>query len=151
MAATFDLVHRIGKEYQKPSFGLSETIVDGATVPIVEKTVLAKPFCKLLHFERQFHPDAPKRHDPKIMLVAPLSAQQRTKIDLVLRAYLDGVHAADAQVDLFIHGTAAAVAQAVRTHGGVVKMSTGRITSARIPVARVEALEAPPLVSADYR
>lgn len=44
MAATFDLVHRIGKEYQKPSFGLSETIIDGATVPIVEKTVLAKPF-----------------------------------------------------------------------------------------------------------
>jgi hypothetical protein len=77
-----------------------------------------------------------------LVLVAPLSAQQRTKIDLVLRAYLDGVHAADAQVDLFIHGSAAAVAQAVRTHGGVVKMSTGRITSARIPVARVEALAA---------
>ncbi len=88
MAATFDLVHRIGKEYQKPSFGLNETIVDGQSVSVVEKAVVTKPFCKLLHFERQFDPDAPKRNDPKIMLVAPLSGHHSTLLRDTVRTLI---------------------------------------------------------------
>ncbi len=78
LAATFDLVHRIGKEYQKPAFDIGHTMVHGQEVAITERVILEKPFCKLLHFARQF-PDATARPaDPKILLVAPLSGHHAT-------------------------------------------------------------------------
>ena len=52
LAAGYDLLHRIGKYYEKPEFGLRNTLVDGKEVPIVEETLETKPFCKLLHFKR---------------------------------------------------------------------------------------------------
>ena len=81
-----------------------------------------------------------------LLLASTAHAQRPTKIDLVLEAWLQGPHAPGEEVDLFIHGTPAAVAQAVRMQGGSVKMATGRITSARVPVDRVQALAALPAV-----
>lgn len=73
MAATFDLVHRIGKDYKKPPFAIGSVSVDGQEVMLREQVMVDKPFCKLLHFERVFEPGAPKRKDPVVLLVAPLS------------------------------------------------------------------------------
>lgn len=78
MAAAFDLVHRIGKEYQKPAFGIASTRVDGTDVPIVERTVAQRPFCNLLHFERVFPEGTHRPADPKLLIVAPLSGHHAT-------------------------------------------------------------------------
>jgi poly(3-hydroxybutyrate) depolymerase len=88
IAATFDLVHRLGKEYQKPAFGLSCTEIDGQEIQVVENVVLEKPFCKLIHFERQLPAGAPGRNDPKIMLVAPLSGHHATLLRDTVRTLL---------------------------------------------------------------
>ncbi|MEO8590917.1 MAG: S8 family serine peptidase [Flavobacteriales bacterium] len=73
---------------------------------------------------------------------APAVAQHREKIDFPLRAFLERDHAPGDQVDLFIHGSASAVSAAVHANGGFVKMSMGRLVSARVPVSRVRDLAA---------
>jgi poly(3-hydroxybutyrate) depolymerase len=88
MAATFDLIHRIGKDYVKPEFGLDQTTVDGETVQVLERVIVDKPFCKLLHFERQFPEGSPRRSDPKLMLVAPLSGHHATLLRDTVRTML---------------------------------------------------------------
>ena len=76
MAAGYELFFRLGKDYQKPEFGLTETTVDGHTVSVTEEVALDLPFCRLLHFKR----DLPKRRakDPVVLLVAPLSGHHST-------------------------------------------------------------------------
>lgn len=88
MSAAFDLVHRLGKEYEKPAFGLKTTSIDGVDVPVVERVVCEKPFCKLLHFERQFPQDLPRPNDPKLLLVAPLSGHHATLLRDTVRTLL---------------------------------------------------------------
>ncbi|MFN3874539.1 MAG: S8 family peptidase [Flavobacteriales bacterium] len=81
-----------------------------------------------------------------ILGFAPLSAAaqgvstRRVKMDLLLQHRLGKAHAPDAMLDLFIRGQEGAVEAAVRAHGGWVKMSSGGIVSARLPVASVQAL-----------
>jgi poly(3-hydroxybutyrate) depolymerase len=76
MAAGYELFFRLGKDYEKPQFGLTETSVDGHTVSVTEEVTLDLPFCRLLHFKR----DLPKRRakDPVVLLVAPLSGHHST-------------------------------------------------------------------------
>ncbi len=88
MSAAFDLVHRLGKEYEKPAFGLTTTTVDGVDIPVVERVLLEKPFCKLLHFERQFPEGMPRPNDPKLLLVAPLSGHHATLLRDTVRTLL---------------------------------------------------------------
>jgi poly(3-hydroxybutyrate) depolymerase len=76
LAAGYELFYRLGKNYEKPAFGLHKTEVDGREVPVLERVVLEKPFCKLLHFER-FMP-ARRRPDPKVLVFAPLSGHNAT-------------------------------------------------------------------------
>lgn len=73
---------------------------------------------------------------------ASVFAQEKRKIDLQLDHFLQLPHAASEQVDLFVHGSVSAVSEAVRANGGMVKMSMGRLVSARLPVANVRALAA---------
>jgi poly(3-hydroxybutyrate) depolymerase len=89
LAAGYDLLHRIGKEYEKPEFGLRFTRIGEVDVPVVEEVVVAKPFCRLLHFKRVF-PDqmARRRPDPKILMVAPLSGHHATLLRDTVRALL---------------------------------------------------------------
>jgi poly(3-hydroxybutyrate) depolymerase len=88
LAATFDLVHRLGKDYEKPAFGLQTTSVDGHEVVITERIVAEKPFCKLIHFERQFGNSPRRAADPKILLVAPMSGHHATLLRDTVRALL---------------------------------------------------------------
>jgi poly(3-hydroxybutyrate) depolymerase len=76
VAAGYELFFRLGKEYRKPEFGLTETVVDGITVAVREEVTVDKPFCRLLHFKREL----PKRRakDPVVLLVAPLSGHHST-------------------------------------------------------------------------
>ena len=79
MAAGYELFYRINKDYEKPAFGLHATTVDGTEVPVLERVVADKPFCRLLRFERFFPQELASRPaDPKVLLVAPLSGHHAT-------------------------------------------------------------------------
>ena len=84
MAAGYELLHRIGKDYEKPEFGIHEVEVDGRKCPVVEREVLRTPFCRLLRFKR-FSDDAGElrnmKDDPAVLVVAPLSGGPATYVD----------------------------------------------------------------------
>lgn len=84
MAAGYELVHRLGKDYEKPAWGLTETSINGQTVGITETCFMHKPFCNLIHFER----DNGISDDPKILLVAPLSGHHATLLRDTVRTML---------------------------------------------------------------
>lgn len=88
VAAGLQLVHRIGKDYHKPAWGLSSTTVAGKTVEVKEHCILAKPFCHLIHFERALPARSPAKHDPRVLLVAPLSGHHATLLRDTVRALL---------------------------------------------------------------
>ena len=52
IAAGNELVHRLGKDYVKPAWGIHKIEVNGASVPVVEQEIIATPFCRLLRFKR---------------------------------------------------------------------------------------------------
>lgn len=86
MAAGYELMTRIGKEYQKPAWNLPETQINGKPVRVTETLALDKPFCRLVHFHRDVR--AAGRDDPKVLLVAPLSGHHATLLRDTVRALL---------------------------------------------------------------
>lgn len=85
IAASYSLAHRLGKEYDKPLWGLPETVINGETVAVQDETVLDKPFCKLVHFKR----DVPATtRDPVVLIVAPLSGHYATLLRDTVKALL---------------------------------------------------------------
>jgi poly(3-hydroxybutyrate) depolymerase len=88
-SAGFDLLNRLGKEYEKPAFGLTTTTIDGETVSVVEKVQLSKPFCRLLRFERLLPDRLTKRSaDPSVLIFAPLSGHHATLLRDTVRGML---------------------------------------------------------------
>lgn len=81
-----------------------------------------------------------------LVFAGTIVAQKREKMDFMLQAYLTWDHAPDAEVDLYIHGPAEGIANAVRAEGGRVKMSMDKLVSVRMPVDRVRALAQYPAV-----
>ena len=77
MAAACEVFEGITRRYGKPEFGIKETKIHGLTVPVHEEILLQKPFCNLVHFERD-EAVAGKRHDPKLLLIAPMSGHYAT-------------------------------------------------------------------------
>ena len=65
-----ELFVRVTQRYQKPEFGISETRVGGKAVAVSETVAVDKPFCRLLHFERDLG-SRQGRSDPTVLLVAP--------------------------------------------------------------------------------
>jgi poly(3-hydroxybutyrate) depolymerase len=89
IAAGYDLLHRVGKHYEKPAFGLTATTINDTPVPVTEEVALAKPFCNLLHFKRELPPElAAHTQDPTILLFAPLSGHHATLLRDTVRALL---------------------------------------------------------------
>ena len=83
VAAGSELLARIVKRYEKPSFGLDPVVIDGRSVPVREEVVASKPFCNLLRFRREAPLD-----QPKVLLVAPLSGHYATLLRDTVRALL---------------------------------------------------------------
>jgi poly(3-hydroxybutyrate) depolymerase len=83
LAAGYELMIRLGQRYEKPEFGLIETIVDGKPVAVTESIALSKPFCNLLHFKREVETTA-----PIVLIVAPLSGHHATLLRDTVRAML---------------------------------------------------------------
>jgi polyhydroxyalkanoate depolymerase, intracellular len=86
IAATYQLIHRLGKEYEKPKWNLDHTEVGGRTVAVKTHAVFHKPFCTLIHFERDV--PAERTPDPRVLLVAPLSGHHATLLRDTVRALL---------------------------------------------------------------
>jgi len=75
IAAGYDLLYRLGKDYEKPEFGIKTVKVDGHEVVIHESVELEKPFCKLRRFKRfTDQPETLKtlKGQPVVLVVAPL-------------------------------------------------------------------------------
>jgi poly(3-hydroxybutyrate) depolymerase len=91
MAAGFELLYRLGKDYEKPAFGIHQIEVEGVPVPVVERVALEKPFCRLLRFKR-YHDQADglarMKDDPTVLVVAPLSGHHATLLRDTVRTLL---------------------------------------------------------------
>ena len=91
LAAVNELFHRIGKDYEKPEWGINEIEVEGERVPIVVHEEVSKPFCKLLRFKRHSN-EADQLHtmlnQPFVLVVAPLSGHHATLLRDTVRTLL---------------------------------------------------------------
>ncbi len=76
VAATAELFERTTRRYGKPEFGITHASVRGVTVPVAERVVWERPFCRLLHFEKAFIPGG--REQPRLLIVAPISGHYAT-------------------------------------------------------------------------
>jgi len=81
VAAGYELMHRLGKEYEKPEFGIRSVNAHGHPVPVVELEAMKLPFCRLLRMKR--YTDDPGtitdlKDDPTVLVVAPLSGHHAT-------------------------------------------------------------------------
>lgn len=91
MAAGFDLMHRLTKEYEKPAFGINSVRVDGIDVAVQEQVIESKHFCRLLRFKR-YTDNAQMlermRAQPVVLVVAPLSGHHSTLLRDTVRTLL---------------------------------------------------------------
>ncbi len=81
LAAGYDLMYRLGKDYKKPQFNLNTIDIDGARVVIQEHIEVKKPFCDLISFNRFCNDVATLKKiqdQPVVLIVAPLSGHYAT-------------------------------------------------------------------------
>jgi poly(3-hydroxybutyrate) depolymerase len=89
LAAGLELFHRLTRSYEKPPFGIDSVTVDGCEVPVTERVVLAKPFCRLVRFERLMPQALAGRPvDPVVLVFAPLSGHFATLLRDTVRTML---------------------------------------------------------------
>ncbi|MHC1481047.1 polyhydroxyalkanoate depolymerase [Frateuria aurantia] len=90
-AAGYELMYRLGKDYEKPEFGITQVERDGAVLAISERIAEDRPFCQLRHFQR-YATDAEVlgqlEHDPVVLVVAPLSGHHATLLRDTVRTLL---------------------------------------------------------------
>jgi polyhydroxyalkanoate depolymerase, intracellular len=91
LSASYELMHRLLKSYEKPAFGIATVPMDGHDVAIQEQVALDKPFCRLLRFKR--FTDDPKvlarlKDAPTVLIVAPLSGHHATLLRDTVRTML---------------------------------------------------------------
>ncbi len=91
VSASYELMHRLLKEYEKPEFGISNVEIGGKAVAVQEQVAIEKPFCRLLRFKR-FSDDVSLlqklKSDPTVLIVAPLSGHHSTLLRDTVRTML---------------------------------------------------------------
>jgi poly(3-hydroxybutyrate) depolymerase len=86
-AAALELFERTTRRYRKPVWGIDQTEVKGRKVAVRERILISKPFCNLVHFEREV--SAWRRYqDPKILVVAPMAGHFSTLLRGTVRDLL---------------------------------------------------------------
>ena len=95
MAAGYDLLYRLGKDYEKPEFSIKSVKVgpkgEENEVVIQEVIELDKPFCQLRRFKRfTDEPDTLTllKSQPVVLIVAPLSGHYATLLRDTVRTML---------------------------------------------------------------
>ncbi|MDB5843995.1 MAG: polyhydroxyalkanoate depolymerase, intracellular, partial [Polaromonas sp.] len=93
VAAGYSLMYRLGKDYEKPTFGIHQVEVDkqGVSLAIHERVEVDKPFCELRRFKR-FTDDSATltklKDQPAVLMVAPLSGHYSTLLRDTVRTML---------------------------------------------------------------
>jgi poly(3-hydroxybutyrate) depolymerase len=87
IAAAAELFERSTRRYAQPEWRISSTLVGGERVPVQIKSVWERPFCRLLHFERIFE-HRPRRPQPRLVIVAPMSGHYATLLRGTVEAFL---------------------------------------------------------------
>ncbi len=91
LAAGYELIYRLGKDYEKPEFNIRQITKDGFNIPIVEQTIVEKPFCRLLRFKR-YADDSQAvttlKDEPSVLVCAPLSGHHSTLLRDTVRTLL---------------------------------------------------------------
>ena len=91
VAAGYALIHRLGKDYVKPEFGIRTVRVNEVDVAIHERIEIDKPFCELRRFKRfSDDPDTLNmlKGQPPVLIVAPLSGHYATLLRDTVRTML---------------------------------------------------------------
>ena len=91
MAAGYDLLYRLGKDYEKPEFEIKTVKVDNDDVVIQEVVEIEKPFCQLRRFKRftdEPHTLKTLKSQPVVLIVAPLSGHYATLLRDTVRTML---------------------------------------------------------------
>jgi len=91
VAANYELLYRLGKDYEKPAFDIGTVQAHGYAVPIVEQVAVSKPFCNLVRFKRYSDELATLKElkdDPSVLVVAPLSGHHSTLLRDTVRTLL---------------------------------------------------------------
>lgn len=81
ISAGYDLIYRLGKDYEKPAFGITSIDIDGVEIAIHERIEIDKPFCELRRFKRfsdNTQTLAKIQGQPAVLIVAPLSGHYAT-------------------------------------------------------------------------
>ncbi|WP_300648850.1 polyhydroxyalkanoate depolymerase [Paenalcaligenes sp.] len=84
LAAGYELLHRLGKEYEKPQWDIHSIEKDGKTIEIQNRVAHSLPFCNLVHFERKNL----TTKEPTVLIVAPLSGHHATLLRDTVRSML---------------------------------------------------------------
>jgi len=87
VAAAAELFERVTRRYGQPEWQIDSTVVGGERVPVHIKPVWERPFCRLLHFERALT-QVPRRPQPKLLIVAPMSGHYATLLRGTVEAFL---------------------------------------------------------------
>jgi poly(3-hydroxybutyrate) depolymerase len=87
IAAAAEVFERSTRRYDRPEWRIESTLVGGERVPINIKSVWEQPFCRLLHFERLFE-RPPRRPQPQLLIVAPMSGHFATLLRGTVEAFL---------------------------------------------------------------
>ena len=89
-AAGWELVHRLTKEYPRPTFDIAEVELEGERLTITEEVIVATPFCQVVRFVRGNATAATQARldaQPKVLLCAPLSGHFATLLRDTVRAF----------------------------------------------------------------
>jgi len=93
VSAGYALMHRLGKDYVKPEFGIRTVKVNKTDVAIHERIEIDKPFCELRRFKR-FSDDPATltmlKAQPVVLIVAPLSGHYATLLRDTVKTMLQG-------------------------------------------------------------
>ncbi len=73
-ASALEVFAHATANYEKPAFGIEEVELGGKTFPVVEATVINRPFGDLKRFTREGLP----KDAPKLLIVAPMSGHYAT-------------------------------------------------------------------------
>ena len=95
LAASLELFERTTRRYGKPEWGIETIEVEGVPTRIGERILWSRPFCNLVHFEKETA--GKDEAGPKVLLVAPMSGHYATLLRGTVAALLPGhdVHVTD--------------------------------------------------------
>jgi len=77
-ANALDVMAHATAQYSKPAFGITEIESNGQTYPVIEATVMNRPFGDLKRFRLDGVTDDDKSPRPKMLIVAPMSGHYAT-------------------------------------------------------------------------